>query len=45
MVVLHGEENKQRLERAIEDGPLSTSPVGRLLAELETPVDIFWSAE
>lgn len=45
MVVLHGDENKQRLERAIEDGPLSKSPVGRLLAELETPVDIFWSAQ
>lgn len=45
MVVLHGDENKQRLERAIEDGPLSKSPVGRLLADLETPVDIFWSAE
>ncbi|MDB5697659.1 MAG: pgl [Alphaproteobacteria bacterium] len=45
MVVLHGEENKQKLERAIEDGPLSMSPVGRLLAELETPIDIFWSAE
>jgi 6-phosphogluconolactonase len=45
MVVLHGDENKQRLERAIEDGPLSTSAAGRLLAELETPIDIFWSAE
>lgn len=45
MVVLHGDENKQRLERAIEDGPLSKSPIGRLLADLETPVDIFWSAE
>ena len=45
MVVVHGDENRQRLERAIEDGPLSKSPVGRLLADLETPVDIFWSAE
>jgi 6-phosphogluconolactonase len=44
MVVVHGDENKQRLERAIEDGPLSKSPIGRLLADLETPVDIFWSA-
>ena len=45
MIVVRGDENKQRLERAIEDGPLSKSPVGRLLADLETPVDIFWSAE
>lgn len=45
MVVITGDEKKGVLEKAIEDGPLSAKPIGRLLAEIETPVDIFWCAE
>ena len=45
MVVISGRDKKQVLERALEQGPLSSSPIGRLLAEIDVPVDIFWSAE
>ena len=45
MIVIAGAEKKRLLEKAIEDGPLSALPVGRLLAELEVPIDIFWTAE
>ena len=44
MIVIAGNEQKRVLEQAIEDGPLSRLPIGRLLAELEVPIDIFWSA-
>ena len=44
MIVLSGAEKRQLLEKAIEDGPLSRAPIGRLLAELDVPIDIFWSA-
>ena len=45
MIVLTGSEKRQLLERAIHEGPLAKAPVGRLLAELDSPIDIFWSAE
>jgi len=45
MIVLAGERKKQVLEEAIREGPLSSKPVGRLLAEIDSPVDIFWSKE
>jgi 6-phosphogluconolactonase len=45
MVVITGDEKKAVLEKAIEEGPLSAKPIGRVLANLETPVDIFWAAE
>lgn len=44
MIVIAGDEQKEVLEQAIQDGPLSRLPIGRLLAELEVPIDIFWSA-
>jgi 6-phosphogluconolactonase len=44
MIVIAGHEQKRVLEQAIEDGPLSRLPIGRLLAELDVPIDIFWSA-
>jgi len=44
MLVLDGPEKRQVLEQAIKDGPLSSTPVGRVLAAIESPVDIFWSA-
>ena len=45
MLIAHGAASRRLLERAIDDGPLSAQPVGRLLAGLETPADIFWSAD
>jgi 6-phosphogluconolactonase len=44
MLVLDGAEKRRILEQAIGEGPLATAPVGRLLANIETPVDIFWSS-
>jgi 6-phosphogluconolactonase len=45
MVLIAGDEKKQVLERALEEGPLSTKAIGRVVAEIDAPVDIFWSAE
>jgi len=45
MVVIAGAEKRRVLEQAIRDGPLSAAPVGRLLAAVDAPIDIFWSAE
>ena len=45
MIVITGDEKRQLLERAIQEGPLAKAAVGRLLAELDSPIDIFWSAE
>jgi 6-phosphogluconolactonase len=42
LLVLRGAEKRALLERAIEDGPLSTTPIGRVLAEAEQPIDIHW---
>ena len=44
LITFSGEKKKAMLERAIAEGPLSRYPVGRVLAEFETPVDIHWSA-
>jgi 6-phosphogluconolactonase len=43
MMIVRGDAAKALLERAIEEGPLSPTPIGRLLAELEAPIDIFWA--
>lgn len=45
MIVLMGDHTRAVLEQAIQEGPLAKAPVGRLLAEIDSPVDIFWSAE
>lgn len=45
MVVISGDDKKAILERAIEEGPLASQPIGRLVADTEVPIDIFWSAE
>lgn len=44
IITFSGDKKKEVLERAIQEGPLSRYPVGRVLAEFETPVDIHWSA-
>jgi 6-phosphogluconolactonase len=45
MIVISGAEQRRLLEKAIQEGPLSSLPVGRVLAELDMPIDIFWSSE
>jgi 6-phosphogluconolactonase len=45
MVVIAGAEKRATLEQAIKEGPLSATPIGRLLAAIDSPIDIFWSAE
>lgn len=44
MIAITGDEKKAVLERAIEEGASSRLPVGRVLADVELPVDIHWSA-
>jgi len=43
MMVVTGAEKRAMLERAIEDGPSSTVPIGRVLADADHAVDIHWS--
>lgn len=43
IIVITGEDKKRLLERAIEDGPSSNLPIGRVLADIEIPVDIYWA--
>jgi 6-phosphogluconolactonase len=45
MIVIAGAQKRAMLEQAIKEGPLSSTPVGRLLAAIDSPIDIFWSAE
>ena len=44
MIVGRGADARAAVERAIEDGPLSRAPVGRILADVEVDADILWSA-
>ncbi len=44
MIAFTGEAKKDVLEAAIEQGALSSYPVGRVLADAELPVDIHWAA-
>ncbi|HEX8224827.1 MAG TPA: 6-phosphogluconolactonase [Allosphingosinicella sp.] len=45
MIVIAGAEKRRLLEQAIKEGPLSSVPIGRVLAAVDAPIDIFWSAE
>jgi len=45
IIAITGDKKKKVLEQAIEQGPLSAYPIGRVLADVELPVDIHWSAE
>src|SRR3546814_10759829 len=40
-----GDAKRAVVEQAIKDGPLSNTPIGRILAETEVPIDIHWCAE
>ena len=44
LIAITGDDKKAVLERAVEEGPSSKLPIGRVLAEVELPVDIHWSA-
>lgn len=44
MVVITGDEKRAVLEKAIEEGPLSAKPIGRVIADIDAAIDIFWSA-
>jgi 6-phosphogluconolactonase len=43
MIIISGAEKRALLEQAIKEGPLSSLPIGRLIAAIETPIDIFWT--
>ncbi|MFM9853465.1 MAG: 6-phosphogluconolactonase [Sphingomonadaceae bacterium] len=43
-IVVTGAKKRALLEKAIEEGDSSSLPIGRVLAGLETPVDIHWCA-
>ena len=45
MIVIAGAGKRRVLEQAIKEGPLSSAPIGRVLAAVDAPIDIFWSAE
>lgn len=45
MIAISGAEKKRVLEEAIEQGPLASTPIGRLIAQIEAPIDIFWCSE
>ena len=44
MIAVRGQAKRDVIERAIEQGASSPHPIGRVLAEVELPVDIHWSA-
>jgi len=44
MIAATGQAKRDVLEQAIEQGASSNYPVGRVLADVELPVDIHWSA-
>lgn len=43
MIVITGEEKKAVLEQAITEGPLSGKPIGRVIADIDAAIDIFWA--
>ncbi|MES2289061.1 MAG: 6-phosphogluconolactonase [Pseudomonadota bacterium] len=43
-ISITGQDKRDVLERAIEDGALSSVPIGRVLADSDLAVDIHWAA-
>lgn len=43
MIAITGAKKREVLEAAIEQGALSAYPVGRILADVELPVDVHWA--
>ena len=44
LITITGQQKRDLLEQAIEDGHSSKLPIGRVLAEAEQPIDIHWAA-
>lgn len=44
LIAIKGADKRKVLEKAIKDGPLSSVPVGRVLADAEQAIDIHWCA-
>ena len=42
LITVTGNRKREVLEQAIADGQSSTVPIGRVLAEVEQPIDIHW---
>lgn len=45
MIAVTGAEKRRVIEEAVKAGASSPLPIGRILAEVEQPVDIHWSAQ
>jgi 6-phosphogluconolactonase len=43
LITITGAKKREVLERAIADGQSSKLPIGRVLAEIEQPIDIHWA--
>lgn len=43
LITITGDKKRELLEGAIEDGQSSKLPIGRLLAEVDQPIDIHWA--
>ena len=44
LITITGDDKREMLEQAIGDGQSSSLPIGRVLAELDQPIDIHWTA-
>jgi 6-phosphogluconolactonase len=44
LLAFSGTEKRAVVERALRDGPISTTPIGRVLANANVPIEIHWSA-
>jgi 6-phosphogluconolactonase len=44
MIAVTGQAKRDVIEKAIAQGPSSAYPIGRVLADVELPIDIHWSA-
>ena len=44
LITVTGQETRELLEQAIADGQSSKLPIGRVLAEVDQPIDIHWCA-
>ncbi len=42
LITITGQQKRDVLEQAIADGQSSKSPIGRVLAEVDQPIDIHW---
>jgi 6-phosphogluconolactonase len=43
LITVTGQDKRELLEGAIDDGQSSKLPIGRVLAEAEQPIDIHWA--